>query len=494
MRVGITLLLFVAALGAEDDRAAIRVKDKALQTQIHTAIGNGIAYLKAIQQGDGSWGRSTRSHAGGYTALAIYALAASGVDATDPVIVKGLSWIAANKDAYGGGESAATYANSLLVMALTRVDPKAHRKLIHAAAKRIERGERSSGFWSYTLGRTIIKRRVIQPGTKPEFGAREQRAAPGGRADNSNTQFAVLALWAAESIAGYDVKPSTWKQIFKHFRKGQQDDGAWGYTNSKRDPRATMTAAGIVSMVYSLVALDGRPKAIDLVRRDLRVRAGYAALKRMARGWQRRGPKGISVWGNYYWIYSLERVGTVLALDPEDWYVEGARHLIEQQQVGGRWGRMPTSGGAYETSLALLFLTRATYPPIKGAVTPRDKPRPKAAVTSKEKFPDVTTQGGLARAFFQYVEFKAEQRALILPEFSKAGPRAIGLFVEKLRDKRLSVRRGAMDLLNRLLAKPLLFDPAAKADERATMIVPIDAWWKRAGAALRWDAARGKFG
>ncbi len=490
MRIGLTLVLLVAALGAEDDRAPVRVNDKALQKQIHTAIQRGIAHLKSIQQENGSWGIVAKSHTGGYTALAIYALAASGVPATDPVIVGGLRWIKANKRAFHGSESAATYSNSLLVLALTRVDPNAHRELIHEAAKRIENGERSSGSWTYTLSHTKIKRNF----TKPELGAREIRSMPGSPPDNSNTQFAVLALWAAESIGGYQVKESTWRKIFKHFRKGQQNDGGWGYAARQRKPTATMTAAGIVSMIYSLVALDGRPKAVELMRRDVRVRAGYAALKRMARGWQRRGPKGISVWGNYYWIYSLERVGTVLALDPEDWYVEGARHLVEQQQKSGRWGRAKWNGGSYETSLALLFLTRATYPAIKGAVTLRDGPRRKAAVTSKEKFPDVTTQGGLARAFFQYVDFKAEQRASLLPEFSNAGPRAIGLFIEKLRDKRISVRRGAMDLLNRLLTKPLLFDPGAKADEREMMLMPIDAWWKRAGAALRWDPVRGKFG
>jgi hypothetical protein len=187
-------------------------------------------------------------------------------------------------------------------------------------------------------------------------------------------------------------------------------------------------------------------------------------------------------------------VGTVLALDPEDWYVEGARQLVEAQGRDGGWAADARAGNRqYDTALALLFLTRATYPPIKGAVTPPDGPRPQAAITAKEKFPDVTTAKGLARAFFQYKDFKREQRAVILVEFGKAGPSAVGFCIEKLKDGRESVRRAAFDLLTRLLAKPLLFDVAAEADDRAIMLGPIEAFYRARGKELRWDVARRQF-
>jgi len=324
------------------------------------------------------------------------------------------------------------------------------------------------------------------------------RSGPSGAADNSNTQFAVLALWAAESIGGYKVRESTWKKIHKHFSKGQHksqnSDGAWDYHNKNKHPTATMTAAAIVSLVYAHAALDQRKGGLERSRRQKSVVRGLGALGRIAKGWEKRGPKGVSIWGNYYWVYSLERVGTVLGLDPEDWYVTGARHLVKQQNKRGAW-RPPhnKASGCYETSLALLFLVRGTYPPIRGAVTPPERAQQKAAITTRDKLPDVKTAGGLSRAFFQYVDVKAERRAVLLAEFPKAGARAIGLFIEKLRDKREPVRRAAYDLLGKLLDKRLLFDPDAEGEMRAMMLGPIDTWWKRRGDDLKWDTERGKF-
>ena len=503
MRVGPAFLLLACVAAAEDDRVAIRVKDKALQQQIHGAIDRGVAYLKSIQNPAGSWGRGATekelkkqadlSHTGGYTALALYALAASGVPKDDPAIVRGLRWTEQYKRAYLPNTVAATYANSLLVLALTRIDAKEHRDRIHRIAQRIERGERSSGFWTYALGGGSVsaKRDLTNPDRR-EFNKGTPLA---GRPDNSNTQFAVLALWAAQSLAGYPVKKKTWQKIWKHFRKGQTQNGGWGYEN-KRDRRATatMTAAGIVSAVYALVAIDGRKEAEALARRHVAPVRGVAALKRLMKGWDRPGGMKVSRWGNYYLIYSLERVGTVMKLDPEEWYVEGARYLVDQQSDDGAWPRdVKRRPMYYETSLALLFLVRATYPPIKGAVTRREKPRAKAAVTSKEKFPDVTKAKGLARAFFQYKDFKPDQRAAILLEFGKAGPAAVGYFIEKLKDKRESVRRAALELLEKLLAKRILFDAKADAEERAIMLAPIEAFYRERGKTLRWDADRNQF-
>ena len=65
---------------------------------------------------------------------------------------------------------------------------------------------------------------------------------------------------------------------------------------------------------------------------------------------------------DYYFVYSLERVGTVLAQPTEEWYIFGARKLVAAQKTDGRW--QSRRGGdekdAYGTSLALLFLNRAT--------------------------------------------------------------------------------------------------------------------------------------
>ena len=138
--------------------------------------------------------------------------------------------------------------------------------------------------------------------------------------------------------------------------------------------------------------------------------------------------------------------------------MEGARYLLSRQERGGRW-----APGDYETSLALLFLVRGTYPPIKG--------RAQAAVTRREQLPDVTTQAGLERAFFQYVEFKAGAARRPAGGVSQGGPRAVGLSIRQLRHKRQPVREAAAGLLDGMLAKPLEFRS------------------RRAGGGARGDAA-----
>ena len=61
--------------------------------------------------------------------------------------------------------------------------------------------------------------------------------------DNSNTQFAVLALWAAYSLSDYDVPQKAWEKIRQNFLKGQLDDGAWSYRKAPKSPSLTMTAS-----------------------------------------------------------------------------------------------------------------------------------------------------------------------------------------------------------------------------------------------------------
>ena len=66
-------------------------------------------------------------------------------------------------------------------------------------------------------------------------------------------------------------------------------------------------------------------------------------------------------WWEYY-LFNLERVGVLLDqryVGTHDWYQEGAERLLAVQDAGGRFG-----GGVVNTAFALLFLKRATVPPL----------------------------------------------------------------------------------------------------------------------------------
>jgi len=510
------VLVLATLLRAGDDRQVHDVKDPLLQKRINEAIAKGVAYLERVQKDDGHWcylGESSDalagrgdSFTGGATALALYALAASGVDKDHPVMRKGLFWVARHPEAYASDGGAATYAISLLVLALTRVDPVAWRRVIHERAQQLLSGQQSDGMWTYTCG----PQRTGPPARAPDRDAWRKGIGGGYLPDHSNTQLAVLALWAAYSLADFPVPEKVWEKERKHFLKKQLEDGGWSYRMIHRESTDTMTAAGIVSLVYAFAALDGEPAALERARNHPAIRKALARLP--LKGRRGRG-MGDGAWENYYWTYSVERVGTVLALEPERWYVPGARFLVEHQDEQGHWPRRNTPAGRFEpgfgirpareaervepdytytTSLALLFLTAATLPPVRGAVTER-RETPPPVLTQKEEFPDPSTPEGLERAFAFYLAYKPAAREAVRARFGAAGPAALRLFAGRLRAPDLATRDAAWELLGALLEKPLLFDPRAAEEERTIMLAPIDGYLAARGDRLAWNPGSGRF-
>jgi len=493
------LLVLAGLVAAEDDRFAKDVPQP-LRGKINEAIDKGVAYLKSIQRPDGYWGGpedpksflrwEDQSQTAGMTALCLYALGASGCGAKDPAVEKALVFIHENPKFFAGGYSCATYTNALLVLALTRIDPALLRTPIHEAADRLVGGHLSDGMWTYILE----PMRTGAPVRAEDRNAwRKGSTGISNIPDNSNTQLAVLALWAAQQMAGYQVPRDSWEEIKKHFLKYQEDDGGWSYRKVNRSSSPTMTAAGIVSLVYAIASLDGKEGALERARMHPALKRGLRLLpltpdaRPPLRAWN-------GAWFNYYYIYSVERVGTVLALDPATWYVPGAQWLVEHQGADGGWG----GGGGlvkpdpqktkevlqmpYETALALLFLTRAT----RDLVTTGGKDKAEGPVTEKGAAPD-TIEG----LFDLYVATRAAEREALIPKLARK--EAVGLAIEKLRDKRQPVREAAFELLQRLVDRPFLFDPAGSLEEREMMLGPIDAFWKEKGERLAWDEARGKF-
>ena len=80
------------------------------------------------------------------------------------------------------------------------------------------------------------------------------RSHPG---DNSNTQYALLGLNAA-SEAGVTVGPRSGRSRAAYFEPSQNRDGGWGYTPRHKQSTASMTCAGISSLILTgLEAISG---------------------------------------------------------------------------------------------------------------------------------------------------------------------------------------------------------------------------------------------
>jgi hypothetical protein len=147
-------------------------------------------------------------------------------------------------------------------------------------------------------------------------------------------------------------------------------------------------------------------------------------------------------------------------------------------------------GGAYETALAVLFLSRATYPPRKGATTPPDRV---VTVTPAEKA-SIAKAKTHSRAFEIYLGLEPKARVKAVATIGARGPGMVDKLIALLEvERRGPARVAALDLLQRLLDKRFLYRTDADAGERRAMAGAIRATWERMRATATWDAEAARF-
>ena len=227
--------------------------------------------------------------------------------------------------------------------------------------------------------RWLVGVRDVGNGTWSYRARKQGRKRGGPEDDNSNTQFAVLGLEIGmrHRIA---VPREVFQEIVDHFstsmlvepkpvefvidfnpgkrsflsrtraapRRFAQPVGGWAYTRRERHATLNMTAAGASSLMVARNGLGGLPPSSEA---KLESSLGWLA-RRLREFILPSGTMG-------YGLYSLEKVGDlgdILTFNGVDWYQLGAEELLRVQDRHGGWGT------PIETTLALLFLTRATRP------------------------------------------------------------------------------------------------------------------------------------
>jgi VWFA-related protein len=319
------------------------------------AIARGVDFLKRAQSDDGQWKEPAQgNHPLGMTALAGLALLENGVlPGGSPVqrargVVEELA-----------RDSNQTYDLALAILFLARMQQGRRGpadSLIQTLGARLATGD-SEGMWTYGVpgGESESRARTPRSRRTREREVRRRRGFKMGNGDNSNTQFALLGLWAA-GRHGFDPDDSL-VSIDQHFRSSQLDDGRWGYRLGNPGSEA-MSCAGLMGLAIAAA----RPSLAE--RQTARARgaalaadpAFVAALRGVSRDARRA-----NLQSDIYYLWSLERVCVALglrSLEGFDWYAHGARILLERQNDDGswphdRWGRLPS------TCLALLFLRKA---------------------------------------------------------------------------------------------------------------------------------------
>jgi hypothetical protein len=343
MRLIAAALLGILLLGPAGPLAAADIAPEQVRQSIDKATG----YLLQRQRLDGSWA-DYQGQPGAVTSLCTLALLNAGVSREDPHIQRALKRL----ETYAVPRN--TYATVLQTMVFCLADPVRYRPQVRRNCEWLEltqiKAGPNSGAWSYP-------------------GASE---ATGG--DNSNSQFALLALHEAELI-GVEIKRETWTRAKRYWETCQNINGSWGYYKGI-DGTGSMTCAGIAAMI---IASDRfrQPNAKIEGRQILCCQSDDASDDRVQRGMQWLGRRDVfSVTGNpgsdtwlLYYLYGLERVGRLTAqrfIGGHDWYREGTEYLITKKQ-DGLSGFFTGTGHTEEdpviaTSLALLFLSKGRRP------------------------------------------------------------------------------------------------------------------------------------
>ncbi len=348
-------LLIVAALigviATPTSEAAVTAAD------VERSIRDGIAYLRNVQNPDGSWSGQV-----GTSALVTLALLTAGEPVEAPHMVRALN----NLRRTSPMELNNTYAVSLQVMAFAAADPGAFRGPIAQGANWLEKaqirgiapaaivrdgrvrgvGGVATGSWSYTL--------------------------QGGRSgDNSNSQYALLGLHAA-SEAGVRVDPAVLAAARRHWQGAQGRDGGWGYRSSDGgQSTGSMTCAGLSSLLITGLKRYQNQETLvgDAIHNcgtggfDPDLRRGVDWLAANFRVTE--NPGSGQTW-RYYYLYGLERVGRLSGLrfiGRDDWYREGAEVIVrEQDRFRGYWAGGGDAGPVVSSSFALLFLAKGRSP------------------------------------------------------------------------------------------------------------------------------------
>jgi len=298
--------------------------------QLRKHIARLVSDIKSLQRPDGSWSEGPRGSLArwvvGQSAVAVLALSSAGLPADDPAIAKGVRYLV-------GHDASQTYTAAVKLSALAAVDAKEYRREIARLADYLIRIQHESGGWSYGDDRS--------------------------REDNSNSQFALLALDSA-ARCGVAMPHSVWEKARTYYARRQNRDGGWGYLQGGSKSYGSMTAAGTASLYLCDLHLHVRSGKCGVYPDDRRFKAGLAWLA-----------KNFSVTRNprherfkFYYLYSLERVGVICArryLGSHDWYREGVEHLVGDRE------QVVTAGAGVEGKLIrdcwmLLFLVKGNAP------------------------------------------------------------------------------------------------------------------------------------
>ncbi len=386
----------------------------ASEEEIADSIDAGMAYLKAQVRGS-----QTDAYHQGQVALETYALLVAGVSVNDPLIKKNFAYL---HSSVPGKQP--VYTLSCYIFALDAAISQIEQDILMLAPAKIRKrfrddpriGKEYRGYLDKAVNNLA---RLQNPAGGFHYGA-----ANGNNFDNSNTQFAVLALGAGakRSVA---IDKEVWLKIMDLYVKGQMKSGAktedritlrkpsdkeeWndrvklisGDKKKEKEKKSSGKKSGRKSKGKTVVVEPENPETglegIEVFRRGWDYQnkggatwnmtcAGLSSLilvreniaKRLTPDQKNALNKSIrdgygwlmGSWNpvnSFYGMYSLEKVGdlgSVKLFNDKDWYEDLSSHLVGAQAGDGSWAGGNAHGEKghprVATSFALLILNRAS--------------------------------------------------------------------------------------------------------------------------------------
>jgi hypothetical protein len=364
------------------------------QPRIDAAVRKGVEFLKTAPTPGFTYGKIDTTYE-----LVLLTFVHAGVPETDPKFQEYFKMLLERP-------LERTYPVVLQAMILEEVDRVKYQARIAQCAQFLIDNQCVNGQWSYGEPSAYVKdvpppAKDVASGNKPkEAGARDfsvstAKEKPKVRnkipvkkmkdgpatGDNSNSQYAALGLRACHD-SGIVLPKDVIEKCRKWWIDSQHDSGGekgvatggdvtgpprgWCYSKAsvcdkKHHPYASMTAGAVGALaIYDYI--------LDMDRKkDASIKSGLAWHNA---NWSVGGNTGPAEFAattaaeHYYYLYALERAGMLLdmtMIGNHDWYVEGAKLLLDGQKDGGSWvaggGR---SNSTWDTCYAILFLKKAT--------------------------------------------------------------------------------------------------------------------------------------
>lgn len=388
-----------AVLAAVLAARPVSAQEVTLPKEVQTSVQRGVSHLKKLQA-NGIWPHEQK----GATPLAAWTLLECGVSPNDPVVQQAATFareLLFNSDR--------TYDLSLAILFLDKLGDPEDEPIIELLALRLMSGQNRSHGWTYTVAAApakdvarvrehMAKLKAAGPRQLPEKppADKEPRDATKVHADvlaaaealnklpipamdytevsdNSNTQFALLALWVARRH-GMPVDQAL-ARVESRFRLSQNRLGGWGYYVMQPDPKApnqppgspfsptgTMTSVGLIALAVGSATNSGKKGKVDL-NNDAAIRAALPIVSAnlgepgLPKESLQLRPKS----KGYYFLWTLERMAVIYnfkTINGKDWHHWGTDLILANQQADGSWQGEYANGGC-DTCFALLFLVKA---------------------------------------------------------------------------------------------------------------------------------------